>query len=517
MKHLWRRLTACAAAGALLAMAAAPARAEDWVHAESDHFTVYSTAGEGPTRSYVHKLEQFRTLTNMLLGVSGDGPQVKFVIYLILQDQMTKVRPYFSPRVGGVYLNCDEGTTAYSGYTPNEVFDGEDSGLITLLHEYSHYIMFQHARTAYPAWYVEGFAEYLSTADTQKGFITVGDSSKMRAYTLTEDRWIDFARVLNPSFGFAGAKGNDPWEIESFYAQSWLLTHYMLSDSARTKALNAYIARLAQGEDPVSAWETATGIKVADLKTILRRYYDHMFYLRVPVPDYDDKRIALSQVPAAEQSYLLDASLLSTCPTADQGKAILGRLLALKETDRSPHLRLALARAQLLYGDPGETIKDMDALSAADPANAEALYLLGRGLLKIAATASAADRKDLMETARGAFLASYSVNKLNAPNLYYLAQSFSGEPGFPDKSALNAANGAHILAPSVPGYAVFAAFANLSNGQRDAAAALLTPFVGDPHNREAAERFKAAIDAIHAGKTTAEVMTILNGAATKAH
>jgi hypothetical protein len=39
----------------------------------------------------------------------------------------------------------------------------------------------------------------------------------------------------------------------------------------------------------------------------------------------------------------------------------------------------------------------------------------------------------------------------------------------------------------------------------------LQPFIGDPHNRAQAERIKLTVDAIKAGKSTAEVMRIMRG------
>ena len=505
---------ACVAAATLVGgVSSGDARADTWIKAESDHFVIYSNAPEKKTRAYVKKIEAFRTLTNMLLGSDG-GPQVKFDIYLLsLPDQMLSVRPSFSKNVAGVYMSCGEGSIAYAAtQDTGDMFEDQDQSLVVLFHEYSHYVMFQHAKSYYPTWYVEGFADYLSTADPVKGTITIGEESKMRTWTLGEDRWISFAKVLNPDFGFAGDKSNDQWEIGSFYAQSWLLTHYMLSDPARAKALNAYFALVAGGGDPIKSWESATGLKVADLHTTLERYRSKMFYLKLPVADYADSGIQVTKLPAELSDLQLNRSLLATCMPQDQGKAVLDKLTAQKAAlGGNIDFRLSLARAQLLFGKPEDAETDLGALVDAAPDNFEANYLLGRVYLKESDTAKGQERNDLIDAARGFFLAAYKINKLNAPNFYYLARSFSNKPGFPDQNAVNAANGAHVLAPGVPDYAVFAAFTNLATGKRDEAVALLTPFVSDPHDRKSAERFQKAIDAIKAGKTTNQVMSLLGG------
>ncbi|MGA9659947.1 MAG: hypothetical protein WBQ60_12735 [Asticcacaulis sp.] len=502
-------LWAFVAAGLVLA---GHARADNWLKAETAHFTLYSNTSVKDTRLYAKKLEAFRTLTNMLLGAPDNGPQTRFTVYMLVKDgQMQLVRPQFAKQVAGVYFNCAEGTQAYSNVQSREGGD-QDFNLVVLFHEYSHYVMFQHAHTYYPAWYVEGFAEYLSTAAPEKSAITIGEMSQGRIMTLSEDRWVPFARVLDPGFGFTGDKSNNSWEIESFYAQSWLLAHYMLNDTKRTKALNDYFRRIRAGEAPVAAFETATGIDVNTLQTLLKRYAQKSYYLKVPVTDYPDDQIALTPVPAADGDYLFDASLLETCPSKDQGEAILSHLQGLMSPQATPDLRMALARAQILYGDPKAAQTDLLTLLNQSPDNFEGLYLLGRAYLTQADKASGEAARTLSEKAQEAFIAAYALKKLDAPNLYYLASSFSHDPGFPDMNVVNAANGAHLLAPGVMQYAGLAAFANLANDRRPEAVAALEPFVGDPHNRAQAERIKAAIDAIESGKPTQDVMKILNDA-----
>jgi hypothetical protein len=499
---------ACALAFCLSAIAMPTVAADKWLKAESDNFVIYSNASEKTTRAYVKDLEVFRRLTSLLLGSPDTASRVKFDIVLLDNpDQMLQVRPTFSKHVAGVYFSCGEGLSAYSALQNGEMLGDQDPSLVTLFHEYSHYIMFQHAKSYYPAWYVEGFADFLATAYPDKGKITVGEPSTMRTWTLAEDRWISFEKILKPTFGFAGDRSNDEWEVSSFYAQSWLLTHYMLSDSTRAKSLNAYFADVGKGADPVASFETHTGIKVRDLAGILKRYRDKIFYLTVPVPEYADGNIRTTTLPPETDSYMLQRSLLTTCMPPEQGKAVLAQLAAKKpQLSGNIDYRLALVRAHLLYGKVADAEAEIGPLVDAHPENAEVNYLMGRTYYLMAQSAKGQDRNDLIDAARGFFLAAYDINKLNSPNLYYLARSFENQPGFPDQNALNAAKGAHVLAPGVPDYAVFAAFASLSNGKRDDAVALLTPFVSNPHDRAQAERFQKTIDAIKAGRPTHEAM-----------
>jgi hypothetical protein len=261
----------------------------------------------------------------------------------------------------------------------------------------------------------------------------------------------------------------------------------------------------------VPAFEAATGIKITTLKTTLMRYAQKTFYLNVPLPDYPDDQIKVTPIARGDGAWLLDASLLTTCPPAEQGKAILGRLSALAAPAASTDLRLAVDRARMQYGDPAAAANDLAALAAATPDSFDVHYLLGRAYLKQAQDRHDEAARDLTDRARAEFITAYKLKKLDAPNLYFLAESFSDQPGFPDMNVVNAAGGAHVLAPGVPDYAGLAAFADLANDRRDDAVAALQPFIGDPHNRAQAERIKLTVDAIKAGKSTAEVMRIMRG------
>lgn len=50
--------------------------------------------------------------------------------------------------------------------------------------------------TAYPSWYVEGFAEYVSTAEFKSGKITVGNYSMGRAIGLMNATWVPLDNVI---------------------------------------------------------------------------------------------------------------------------------------------------------------------------------------------------------------------------------------------------------------------------------------------------------------------------------
>ena len=511
-----KRTAAVTLALALItALLSLPARAGNWIKLESDHFTITTDGPERRTREAIRQLEAFRSLSLQLLGADATSAraQVKFDVYMLKRKyEMQRVRPEFNEQVAGVYFHCNEGAAAYAemedGMRPN----GTDTTLDVVRHEYSHHLMYQYARSYYPMWYVEGFAEFLSTATTEDGRISLGEPPVGRTPTLrSQVGWIDYAEVLKPTFKYAGASNVNVPLVQSFYAQSWLLTHYMLADGDRTRKLNAYFERLGKGEDPVAAFEPATGIPVDKLSNILWKYLDNMNAFRIPAVEPDPASIKVTALPDSANAYLLNAALLKTCVGKPQGEDILQQLRAAdadanaNAKSSSPELRLARARAEILFGDTRTALGALEG-HAEDETSFEAHYLRGRALWKTAQTLKGEEQLGQVREAKSEFLKAYKLKKLDAPNFYFMAQSMAREGV--NSNVVNAMRGARALAPNVYDYAIGEAFVDIEVGDRDRAVLALAPLASEPHDQAAAAKARATIEAIKAGKSRAEINAV---------
>ena len=483
-----------------------PVQAADWSRVETEHFVITTDGSARKAETYAQRIEAFRHVALMMLGAdpTSTRAQGKFDIWLLRsQQEVQSLRPTLLHKAAGLYFTCEEGASAYAS-VQGWASDDSDAGLIVLLHEYSHHLMFQSARASYPVWYVEGFAEYMSAASMDESRVSVGNPHPWGVRTLSDGRWLSFERVLAPQ-GMFGDKAADEDDIRRFYAQSWALTHYMLNDSERTRRFNAYFARVGAGEDPVAAFEPATGIPVNKLKQVLKRYLDGMPVITIPSKDIPNVTARASPLPEHMRDWLLNASLLRTCMDKTQGEPVLAQLrtLASAPGGASPELRLARDRAEILFGDAKAARADLAAHAAEDEDRFEAHYLLGRAALASAPGQAVEVRSALREQARQQFLQAYRLKKMDAPNLYFLSLALPG--GSADSDVLNAARGAHTLSPSVGSYAIREALLDLDAGQPDRAALALTPLASNPHDPAGAARMRAAIDAIHAGKSRADV------------
>ncbi|HEY5809646.1 MAG TPA: DUF1570 domain-containing protein [Povalibacter sp.] len=491
----------------------ARSHAADWIRAQTDHFVVYSNVGASTTKEYLEQLEGFKYLAELLLG-SGSGSaaaSTRFTLYLFDDQEVLKtVRPEFNQYIGGVYLHCVEGAQAYV-WRPSASFSGQDPGLTILLHEYSHHVMFSRMRRFYPAWYVEGFAEYLSTVTLRNGTFAVGRANEERLAQLTNDRsgWIDSAVMLDPK-QLAAAQEAKRVNLFQFYAQSWLLTHFMLSDSKRAQGFNEYFERVGRGEDALSGFSNATGIAPADLERLLRSHLRKMPGVKVSVPQLPDTAITIVPLQKEQDDYLLEASVIRTCPGETHGKKLLESLRAKRPQHQGDiTFRTELSRAELLFGDADVARRDLEILAATDGATFDVFYLLGRSY-ENAAQRNAEERDNFTNKASAEFLTAYKMDKLNAPNLYFLSRTLD-DGGTPNKGVLNASMGAAVLAPSVHAYAINAAVVSLRADNPDAAIRVMQPFASDPHNPTSAARVTAMITAIRDKKELAEVMSTLSG------
>lgn len=490
------------------------ARADTWLRGETAHFVIYSDIGESGTREYLEQLEAFKYLAELMLGTNAKSAvsEAKFTVYLFDdQDLLKTVRPDFSRYIAGVYMHCVEGAEAFS-YRPVQWGLGQpDFGLMILLHEYAHHVMYSHMRRFYPAWYVEGFADYLSTVTLRRGVFTVGGNNKMRSDQLGADRsWMDFKLLLDPKSYLEAAK-QGRLDTLQFYAQSWILTHFMLADSTRTEAFNKYFDAISRGDDAVGSFESATGIPLAKLASVVRKHWRKLPGLKVTVPNLPDAAIVISALPKSQSDFIMEAAAVRTCPDKDYGTKLLQSLRAMStEHANDMPFQIALNRAEVLYGDPHQARTALENALASNEDNFDAAYVLGRSYYEEALKGS--DERDaLMNQAVQYFVKAYRLNKLDAPTLYYLSRTLADDEPTPSKSIINASTGAALLAPGVSDYAINAAVVNLRAGDRETATRIMKPFASDPHNPVYAARVVAMIEAIEANKGLAEVMAALNG------
>lgn len=459
---------------------------ETWLHTETRSFSLYGRVSERVLTQMARDLEDFDGLLRALHGV--DSQQVRpLPIYLVPSDlDLRRVKPTLLKGTSGLYS-----ASVGDVFAVMSVDGGEDRGRRVLFHEYTHHFMMQHAPAAYPSWLVEGYAEYFSTARFKPDAVELGVTSPRIAW-LRGTSWTPFEDIL----GRKALWGNRA-DIAAFYAQSWLLTHYMMSDPERLARLARYAEAVAAGGDPVALMPEAAGAPLDRLPVVLRRYMDALPGRRMTRPPSTATQATVSRLPASADDLLLENQRLKMGVPQDERPELLAMIR--DRAARYPGDRLAdmtLARAENDFGDRAKAKALLRRRIELDPRDVEALQTLGWSLMRQAA-AEPAQAQRLLNEARDWFGKGFAVDRDNALLLFDYGISRRGEPGYPSDNVVNVLLRAQELAPQVAAFRMAAADALMRRGRFDEAAAMVQPVFNDPHagseRLEAKRRFDEAL------------------------
>lgn len=361
-----------------------PARAE-WWEAETAHFVVKSRASQEDARKYALEMEKFDAALRIMFGLPLDAEVLsranKPTIYRFGRPKdIARIGGYpgsgilgfFIPRAGDSVafapINRDRDTSAKTSWQLREDPRARSDPRDTLTHEYTHYFMMQHFPSAYPRWYVEGFAEMMSTARfDEDGSVHIGDPPQDRATQIFKIRPFPMDEMLDPDHELRGI------DWLQHYATGWLLAHYMSFDTERQAKLRNYLVAIAKGEDGLEAAKREFG-DLRELDRALEKYKRGPFPGRRIDGVNFDTNVKLRELSEAEEDAINVEMRLARSPKdEDEARDFasdLERLVARHPGNR--HLMTLLAEAYLVaeqYDDADRVAKEV---IAAYPDSAEA-------------------------------------------------------------------------------------------------------------------------------------------------
>jgi hypothetical protein len=466
-------------AAALLALAQ-PARA-DWIRAETDRFIVYGDVSEAQVRDYAVKLNTFHEILHAYNPrASNEPPPRKFEVYLLRQQSdIQRIEPRMGRDVAGFYTSGSQAEFAVA-FIGSEAISGDT----VLFHEYAHHFMFANFPAAYPAWFVEGWAEYFGNTRIKPNEATVGGYNANRVAWLNLARWIRWDELFNKRSGDL----SDAEQVV-YYPQAWLFVHYMMSSKERAAQLNTITTAIAKGETPAKAVHAATGMSQSELNHELQGYTKLQVLL---LKDYHPKtEVKIAHLAASADDLLLDSLRLSLSDIDRRDARFLAAIR--RKAAKYPGDPLAdqvLALAEFTYGDvaAGEAI--VNRRLAVHPDELETLRVAGVGQI-IAGERDRTARAARYRASRTFLIKAYGLDKTDFRTLYAYAFSRTVEPGFPNDNDLNALVEAHALSPAADDITVLAADALRRRGKDGEARALLSVVANNPHGGDDAERARA--------------------------
>jgi len=472
----------------------------DWLRAESEHFEVYGRS-EKSLREFTTMLEDFDSLLRRLHGRPQDEvPYRKLPVYLTQNiKQLRRVWPGAKDDVAGVYFATPADVFVVAIPDGDAESDDQNRGDDTIFHEYVHHFMLQYYANAYPAWLIEGYAEYYMTADLANRRMVVGGVNSGRAYSLTlPGGWIDMSEVLTKR----------PSELRkesvlAFYAQSWLLTHYILSDPERKSRLKVYLDQIRNGGEPVAAWQKVYGDDMKGLTARLRAYLNRPLPAgMLPRQEALDVAMTITPLPASADDLLLANQRLKLRNEDGAPTGLLAEIRAVARAQPQDRFaRLVAARAEIAYGERAVGLATLEDLVKANPADEEALVLLAETRLRTDDKDPAVQAANI-DQARKLFARAFKLNPNNPITLHGYADARSAT-GPIDEGLVDIRLQTVMIAPQVGHFRLDAAHAAMAIKYPDTARLILRPLASDPHANRESEAAQALLKEIDAAEKKA--------------
>ena len=489
-------------AGAGLATGATPADAA-WMKATSAHFVVYADTREATLRKQASDLEYFDAMVRRFHQTDEQekAESAKVTVFVMpsisavqKMSQMDNVAGFYVPRVtGSIAFTPRSGGTDTFDLTPR----------IVLFHEYAHHFLFGNYAMAYPAWFGEGYAEFVSTMMERDGALWLGGAANHRAYSLVRANGLSIRQLFEPP-----AKLSDE-QRESIYARGWLLTHYIMFDADRRKQFDTYLRLFNAGKPSLEAATESFGdLKVLDRKLGAYLSKSTLPAIRVPKTTFAVPKVDVVPLTPGE-SAMIGFRMQST---RGVNAKTAGPLYKKAKLVAQPFATDAVAQGWLaeMAFDAGELDASeaaADAALAVDPKAGQALLYKARVHMARAVLAKATDAKTWTE-ARSWIVKANRAEPNNAAALSLFYESFLIQHVPPTKNAALGLYRASNLVPQDTGTRFLAARQLILDGATDDARKLLRPLASDPHGGRdnGAVRLLALLDGGMSGPAAIEAL-----------
>lgn len=484
-----RRLAAVFLAFAALVLAPAPAMAK-WLKAETPRFVVYGQGDAAGLREYAEKLEIYDAVLRQAHGMDpSEATPRKLDVYLVpTRAGLKQVLPGIRAQTVGFYTATRGDIFAMAARS------GDPDTVV--LHEYAHHFMLQYFPASYPAWLIEGYAEYYSSARVTMDKVSVGMPNAQRADWVLHADWLPIDQVLGRS-----SRDMSPEDTARFYAQSWALAHYFLAEPVRRRQLNSYLVAVAGGGDPLRTMPQVTGLDLPTFEKTVRAYArGRLTWTTYARAGFPKPTATVSDLPGSADDLLLPWLAMRHGMPRERGAALVAETLrpvaAKHPGDR--FAQLVLAYGEMWYAEEAAGEALLQGLLARDAKDADALQLLGVIRVNQAAKAAGSEKARLRQEAQIFLARSHAVRSDDYRTLLYYAMARRGEAGWPTDNTLNIITLAYDLAPQVSQIRMLYAQMLIARKQWAEARVVLQPTANNPHGGGGAIQARALLIRVEA-------------------
>lgn len=495
-----RCLLACFAAVGAAAISTSASAA--WNVAESKHFVIYADEKGADLSVFAAKLERFDQAGRYLMNMDDPpvGPGGKLTVFVLPStDDIAKLAG--NDFVKGFYRGPASGAVAFVprrnegrgplALTPDTIF----------FHEYTHHLTFQDLDRPLPQWFVEGFAEFMSTVRFEAdGSVGLGAPANHRARSLFDDQRLPLETMLAGDYG----RLSQPLH-ESIYSRGWLLVHYLMFEPSRQGQLNRYGDLLAKGTASLDAARAAFG----DLKQLdrdLNAYLNRrkIAYLKLAAARFQPVPIAIRPLSEGASKVIMLRAQLKRGISDQAADKLAAQIRSVEARYAGDELvELTLCEAELAAGHGDTAAAAANRALSANARNTKAMICKGSALAEGAKRLGGADRHEAFVQARSLFSAANKIDTEDPQALAMFFKTYVMEGVRPTPNAIEALHYASDLAPQDAGLRLSSALAYLNERKLKEARATLIPIAYNPHETPLSKRAMEVIREIDSGNTRA--------------
>jgi tetratricopeptide (TPR) repeat protein len=245
-----------------------PREDQRWTRLDLDDYVIYSAARDNVTRDIAQRLQLMRDGLAMVTRLNVHPPQ-RVTVILFPNDR--SFAPFRDAGMGKKmsHVSALFGGTREAAYI---LIDTDSSAGVdrSVYHELTHCFT-RNTAGDLPLWFSEGIAEFYSTFQTNRDKLRVGAPIPEHLVWLQSRGLIPLARLF--AVDFNSPDYSEQYRAGDFYAESWLLVHYlMIGNAERSKQLGKFLTLLAANEPASSAVEKAFGVNTQHLENELHHY-----------------------------------------------------------------------------------------------------------------------------------------------------------------------------------------------------------------------------------------------------
>ena len=216
------------------------------------------------------RLEQFRNAYSLLAGAQAVASPP--IVVMAFPDHAA-MRPFLPS-----YQDKPANLSAFFNHGSDQnlivlSLSGPDTGsLKVIFHEYTH-LLLRHNQPYWPMWLTEGMAEIYATFDVRGGnHASIGHPIDHHLRVLAQSPLLPLRQLF--AVNRDSPEYNEREQQGIFYAESWLLTHYLMlgGNPAHKADFRQLTPLLRQGQSPEQAFTNALHTTLPAMEAELRGY-----------------------------------------------------------------------------------------------------------------------------------------------------------------------------------------------------------------------------------------------------